>query len=56
MVISASRHALMPMPDERFHVVHRMHNVHMLGNRGLNPKISPSYVSVLSSISRLDGR
>ncbi len=57
-VISDSRQALeplMPMPDERFHVLHLMHNVHIHGQRRWNTAIAPSYRWLLNSFGQLDG-
>lgn len=55
-IISDSRFALayiLPMPDDRFHVMHLMHNIHAAS--GWNSKVRPTYEALLRSISHLDG-
>lgn len=57
-VISDSRQALaplMPMPDDRFYVLHLMHNIHLRGARQWNSAIVPSYGWLLNHIGDLDG-
>ena len=58
LVISDSRNALadlVPMPDERFHVLHLMHNIHLIDRRKWNSAIRESYHDLLSGIGDLDG-
>ncbi len=57
-IISDSREMvvdLLPMPDERFHVMHLMHNIHLLAPRRWDSPISTTYVRLLQSMGRLDG-
>ena len=57
-VISDSRYALAhiaPMDDERFHVLHLMHNTHTVGERRWNSKLSGDYGPLLSGIHKIDG-
>ena len=57
-VISDGRFSVekvMPFRDERFHMIHLMHNVHIHGSRQWNVPLSPTYVFLLSLISELDG-
>lgn len=57
-IISDSRDALahiLPMPDERFHILHLMHNIHVQTPRGWNSPLQPTYVKLLQSIEHLDG-
>ena len=45
-VISDNRHAaeqLLPLPDERFHILHLMHNIHVIDRRQWNSPLWPSY-------------
>ena len=56
-IISDSRsavHNILPLPDERFHVLHLMHNIHVGGARRWNSVISPTYVPLLNGIADLD--
>jgi poly(glycerol-phosphate) alpha-glucosyltransferase len=56
-IISDSRFSLahiLPMPDERFHVVHLIHNIHVREPRQWNSPISTSYAPLLQSIGDLD--
>ena len=56
-LISDSRFALayvVPMPDERFHVLHLMHNIHVGGERRWNSALSPQYGPLMKSIPDLD--
>ena len=50
-----SAEKVLPFADERFHLVHLMHNVHLHGSRQWNAPLSPAYVFLLSMISELDG-
>ena len=50
-----SAEKVLPFADERFHLVHLMHNVHLHGQREWNAPLSPAYVFLLSLISDLDG-
>jgi glycosyltransferase involved in cell wall biosynthesis len=55
-IISDSRFSLayiLPMPDDRFHVMHLMHNIH--AKDAWNSAIQPTYVALLKSIHNLDG-
>ena len=57
-IISDSRFSLahiLPMPDERFHTLHLMHNIHVQAPRRWNAPIQPTYVKLLASIKHLDG-
>jgi poly(glycerol-phosphate) alpha-glucosyltransferase len=57
-IISDSRFSLahiLPMPDERFHVVHLVHNIHVREPRQWNSPISTSYGPLLQGIGDLDG-
>jgi poly(glycerol-phosphate) alpha-glucosyltransferase len=42
------------MPDERFHVIHLIHNIHLLEPRQWNSPISPTYAPLFRSIRDLD--
>lgn len=56
-VISDSRLALLtmlPFPDDRFHVLHLMHNVHLGGERRWNSPFAPTYVPLFDQVSELD--
>jgi poly(glycerol-phosphate) alpha-glucosyltransferase len=57
-MISDSRYSLahiLPMPDERFHVMHVMHNLHVVVPRRWNSRIKPTYLPLFASIAHLDG-
>ena len=57
-IISDSRFALrtvVPIADRRFHVLHLMHNVHLVGTRLWNATLSPDYAPLLNSIADIDG-
>jgi poly(glycerol-phosphate) alpha-glucosyltransferase len=57
-VISDNRFAMghiLPMPDERFHMMHLMHNVHLQAPRHWNSPIQPTYVRLLDHLGQLDG-
>jgi poly(glycerol-phosphate) alpha-glucosyltransferase len=57
-VISDSRFALrtvVPITDRRFHVLHLMHNIHLVGTRRWNATLSPEYAPLLDSIADIDG-
>jgi poly(glycerol-phosphate) alpha-glucosyltransferase len=57
-IISDSREMvvdLLPMPDERFHVMHLMHNIHLQAPRRWNSPIQPTYVQLFQSMEQLDG-
>jgi poly(glycerol-phosphate) alpha-glucosyltransferase len=57
-VISDSRFALahiVPMRDQRFHVLHLMHNAHTVGQRVWNSPLSLQYGPLLKGIRHLDG-
>ncbi len=57
-VISDDRYALghiLPMPDERFHMMHQMHNVHLRAPRHWDSPIQPTYVRLLDRLGELDG-
>jgi poly(glycerol-phosphate) alpha-glucosyltransferase len=57
-IISDSRDMivdLVPMPDERFHVMHVMHNTHLQAPRRWNSPIQPTYVRLFQSMGQLDG-
>jgi poly(glycerol-phosphate) alpha-glucosyltransferase len=57
-IISDSRFALahiLPMPDERFHVMHLMHNIHVHAPHRWNSSMHPSYRRLLESLGDLDG-
>jgi poly(glycerol-phosphate) alpha-glucosyltransferase len=57
-IISDSRFALatiLPMPDDRFHVMHLMHNIHLREPRRWNSPIVGNYATLLASIGDLDG-
>jgi poly(glycerol-phosphate) alpha-glucosyltransferase len=57
-IISDSRYSLahiLPMPDERFHILHLMHNIHVHAPRGWNSPLQPTYVTLLESLKHLDG-
>jgi poly(glycerol-phosphate) alpha-glucosyltransferase len=57
-IISDSRFSLahiLPMPDERFHVMHVMHNIHVMGQYRWNSVLSANYGPLLNSIRHLDG-
>lgn len=57
-VISDSRLALRtvaPIADRRFHVLHLMHNIHLVGTRRWNATLSPEYATLLNSIADIDG-
>lgn len=56
-MISDSRLALLfllPFPDERFHALHLMHNVHLGGQRRWNSAFSPTYVPLFDQMDNLD--
>jgi poly(glycerol-phosphate) alpha-glucosyltransferase len=56
-IMSDSRFSLahiLPMPDERFHVVHLMHNIHVLDPRRWNSPLSQAYGPLLGSVGDLD--
>ncbi len=56
-MISDSRIALLnllPFPDERFHALHLMHNVHLAGERRWNSPFAPTYVPLFDQIDSLD--
>jgi poly(glycerol-phosphate) alpha-glucosyltransferase len=57
-VISDSRYAVpyvVPMDDDRFHVVHVVHNLHLMGGRRWNADIKPTYEALFDRIGDLDG-
>jgi poly(glycerol-phosphate) alpha-glucosyltransferase len=57
-IISDSRYELahiLPMPDERFYVMHLMHNIHLQAPRRWNSPIQPTYVRLLDRVGQLDG-
>lgn len=57
-VISDSRFALrtvVPITDRRFHVLHLMHNIHLVGTRRWNATLSPEYAPLLDAIADIDG-
>jgi glycosyltransferase involved in cell wall biosynthesis len=57
-IISDSRYELahiLPMPDERFFVMHLMHNIHLQSPRRWNSPIQPTYMRLLDHIGQLDG-
>ena len=57
-LISDSRFSLAyitPMGDDRFHVMHLMHNTHTLGERRWDSPLSTQYGPLLESIRHLDG-
>ena len=57
-VICDSRTAfesLTPMPDDRYHFMQLLHNVHLHGNRQWNAKVSPLYQPILNQLEGLDG-
>lgn len=57
-VISDHRHVLiklLPMTDERFHVVHLMHNIHLKTPRHWNSALSTAYPTLFKNLQHLDG-
>ncbi len=57
-VISDSRFALAyiaPMRDQRFHVLHLMHNTHTVGERRWDSTLSADYGPLLKGIHKIDG-
>lgn len=57
-IISDSRFAvqnIMPTPDGPFHVVHLMHNLHLLGAQRWNATVKSTYLPLLENIGQLDG-
>lgn len=46
---------MLPVPDERFRVIHVMHNVHTVGERRWNSPLGNTYGRLLASVSDLDG-
>jgi glycosyltransferase involved in cell wall biosynthesis len=57
-IISDSRFSLaniLPMPEERFHVMHLIHNIHVQEPRKWNSPIQPTYLPLFKSIADLDG-
>lgn len=57
-VISDSRDALlplMPFTDERFHVLHLIHNVHLAGERRWNSALARGYGPLFDHLDDLDG-
>jgi poly(glycerol-phosphate) alpha-glucosyltransferase len=57
-LISDSRFALAhvtPIGDDRFHVLHLMHNVHLTGDRRWDSPIVKDYVPLFNNIRHLDG-
>ena len=57
-LISDSRFALahvVPIPDPRFHVLHLMHNTHVVGDQRWNSSLSGQYGPLMKSIPDLDG-
>jgi poly(glycerol-phosphate) alpha-glucosyltransferase len=57
-VISDSRDALlplMPFTDERFHVLHLMHNIHVAGERRWNSALARGYGPLFDRLEDLDG-
>jgi poly(glycerol-phosphate) alpha-glucosyltransferase len=57
-VISDSRFALAhvaPMRDQRFHLLHLMHNTHTVGERRWDSTLSPDYGPLLNGIDKIDG-
>jgi len=58
IVISDSRDALLPLlplADQRFHVLHLMHNIHLAGERRWNSALSPTYGPLFNRLPDLDG-
>lgn len=56
-VISDSRLALLallPYPDDRFHGLHLMHNVHTTGERRWNSPFAPTYMPLFDQVDHLD--
>ena len=57
-VISDSRFALAyiaPMRDQRFHLLHLMHNTHTVGERRWDSTLSADYGPLLKGIHKIDG-
>jgi glycosyltransferase involved in cell wall biosynthesis len=57
-IFSDSRYELahiLPMPDERFYVMHLMHNIHLRAPRQWNSPIQPTYLPLFASMEQLDG-
>ena len=57
-VISDSRFALAhiaPMRDQRFHLLHLMHNTHTVGERRWDSQLSADYGPLLRGIHKIDG-
>lgn len=58
LVISDSRYAVpyvVPMDDDRFHVMHVVHNLHLLSGERWNAAVKPSHRALFGKITHLDG-
>lgn len=56
-VISDSRASvtrILPMTDERFHVIHLVHNIHVAAPRHWSSTVATGYETLLASVGRLD--
>ena len=47
--------SLVGLSDDQFHVVHQIHNIHLLDPRVWNSEMKPTHAPVLLAISQLDG-